>query len=59
MKPINLGRSCLSSLAILLFAFTCQVNVPSMYAELEPKTPQVKYIYMSIYIDIYIMHTSI
>jgi len=33
------GPSGLSSLAILLFAFTCQVNVPSMFAELQPPNP--------------------
>ena len=41
-EPIKLWSPSLSTfpaLSIIMFAFTCQVNVPALYEELQPRSP--------------------
>ena len=36
----NPSKDAISATSIIMFAFTCQVNIPSLYAELNERTPQ-------------------
>ena len=39
VKLANPSADAISAMSIIMFAFTCQVNIPSLYAELHNQTP--------------------
>ena len=40
VRLANADKAAVSATSIVMFAFTCQVNIPSLYAEMNERTPK-------------------